>query len=136
MQLYECVVRLNGQMTNEVRKFDVTAAEIFVLKHIHNGAESGVDVVHSIKPTGHVEREDHAERRRLQEEYRIDLTPLFGHAAAPLPQSVPGVDSLPPPKKGKRAKPKPRTSETDDSASETDAQDNDDTSSEDEPEFA
>jgi len=113
MQLYECTVRLSGSMTNEVPKVDVTAAEIQVLRAIHQGVDAGVEAIIRIKPTKHVDRDDMEERERLQMIYggalsRIDtirtLQAILGHHTAPLPQSVPGVDNLPAPKSGRRAK--------------------------------
>jgi hypothetical protein len=111
MQLYECTVRLHGSMHNEVRKTDVTAAEIKLLRVIHKTIEAGVDIVHKIKATGHVDRTDAAERDRLAQEYgggmaaaKITLETLFGHDSIPLPQAVEGVDQLPPPKSGRRAR--------------------------------
>ena len=119
MQLYDCTVRLNGSLYNEVPKSGVTAAEIAVLKAIHQGPDVGTQSVHNIRPTKHVDRENYDERMRLEQiygpavakhEHIKTLTALFGHVTAPLPQTVPGVDSLPPPKEGRRAKvgtPKP-----------------------------
>lgn len=113
--LYDCTVRLSGSMLNEVRRVGVTAAEIKVLKAVHTGPETGVEVVHSIvrsKPAS-VDRDDFEERARLEEEYggavskmehikRLDA--LLGHETVPLPQSVMGVDALPSAKGGRRAK--------------------------------
>ena len=113
MQLYECTVRLGGSMTNEVPKVDVTAAEIQVLRAIHQGVDAGVDAIIRIKPTRHVDRDDMEERERLQRIYGRalagndairSLQTILGHHTAPLPQSVPGVDNLPAPKTGRRAK--------------------------------
>lgn len=115
MQLYNCTVRLNGSMLNEVPKFDVSAAEIKVLKAIHSGPETGVDVVHNIKASRRVEREDDEERANLKFTYEPALLKIehigsfekvLGWDGTPLPQTVNGVDSLPPPKTGKRAAPK------------------------------
>jgi hypothetical protein len=113
MQLYECTVRLNGSMHNEVHKADVTAAEIVVLRAIHENPEAGVDAILRIKPTKHVDRDDMEERQRLEAIYGAgvannerlrSLNNLLGHHTAPLPQTVPGVDSLPAPKTGRRAR--------------------------------
>lgn len=111
-QLYDCTVRLGGSMKNEVRMTDVTAAEIQVLKVVHNGAETGVDVVHKIERKGQAKRDDYDERARLSDMYgralaKLDparsIDQLFGHETVPLPQTVRGVDALPPPKTGRRA---------------------------------
>ena len=121
MQTYECVVRLGGSLHNEVRKSDVTAAEIIVLRALHGGADT---VVH-IKPTGRIIREDFDERDRLQAVYGSALAKdphlgsldrLFGHESVALPDSIRGVDSLPPPKTGRRAR--TETVETKDEAPE------------------
>lgn len=112
MQLYNCTVRLNGSMLNEVVKTGVTAAEIKVLKAIHNSSEAGVDVVHRIEAAGRVDRSDEEERARLVDEYgegiaNIEhiksISNILGFEGNPLPKTVPGVDSLPPPKTGRRA---------------------------------
>lgn len=121
-QLYNCTVRLNGSMKNEVRMADVTASEIKVLKLIHNGPETGVEVVYNIVRAGTVDRDDDEERQRLEETYgralaKIEhvktLTQVLGHETVPLPQTIRGVDTLPPPKTGKRAAPRPPAPEPD-----------------------
>lgn len=113
MQLYSCIVRLNGEMKNEVFKSDVTAAEIKVLKAIHTPVDAGVESIHSIKSATRVDRDDDEERDRLREIYgeglskngRIgSLERILGFEGTPLPQVVQGVDSLPAPKAGRRAK--------------------------------
>jgi hypothetical protein len=113
-QLYNCVVRLNGSMKNEVRLSDVTAAEIQVLKAIHNSVDAGVEVVYNIVRAGKVDRDDYEERERLTATYgralaKIEgiksLATLVGHETVPLSQSIRGVDTLAPPKTGRRAKP-------------------------------
>jgi len=60
MRLYDCKVLLAGSRENEVRKTDVTAAEIMVLRDIH-----GADSVSEIKPKGMDKRPHADERRRL-----------------------------------------------------------------------
>lgn len=113
--MYDCTVRLSGSMLNEVRRVGVTASEIKVLKALHTGPETGVEVVHSIvrsKPAS-VDRDDFEERERLQFQYGAALSKLehvkrldalLGHETVPLPQSVMGVDALPAAKGGRRAK--------------------------------
>lgn len=112
MQLYNATVRLNGSMLNEVPKFDISAAEIKVLKAIHSGPETGVEVITNIKASRRVERDDEDERARLKATYEPALLKIehigsfekvLGWDGTPLPQTVAGVDSLPPPKTGKRA---------------------------------
>lgn len=112
MQLYNCTVRLSGSMLNEVVKTGVTAAEIKVLRALHTSAEAGVDVVHKIEAAGRVDRSDEDERARLVEEYGEGIANnenvktinnILGFEGNPLPKTIPGVDSLPPPKTGRRA---------------------------------
>lgn len=100
MQLYECTVRLSGSLYNEVRKTDVTAAEIAVLKAIHQNPESGTEAITNIKPTKIINRDDYEERQRLENLYgeglakneRIrSLTAILGHETVPLPQTIPGL---------------------------------------------
>lgn len=117
MQLYKCVLRLNGSLHNEVPKNDVTAAEIQVLKAIHQGPETGVDAVVRIQPTRKVDRSDQEERARLQDLYGASvarnprlrsLNDILGHPSVPLPRVVPGVaESEPEPSAGKRRGRKP-----------------------------
>lgn len=113
MQLYNATVRLGGSMLNEVPMFDVSAAEVKVLKAIHSGPDTGVDVVYKITAAKRVDRADDEERDRLREKYepalrKIDnigsLEKLLGFEGTPLPQTISGVDSLPPPKTGRRAR--------------------------------
>lgn len=112
MQLYKCVLRLNGSLHNEVPKNDVTAAEIQVLKAIHQGPETGVDVVVRIQPTRKVDRSDQEERERLQDLYGASvaknprlrsLNDILGHPSVPLQRVVPGVaESEPEPAEKRR----------------------------------
>lgn len=113
-RLYECTVRLNGEMKNEVRKTNVTAAEIAVLKAIHGGKASGVEAVYQIKATGSAKRDDAEERGRLATIYAHGLAKhgytfdqILGFHTVPLPQTITGVDALPAPKTGRRAKVEP-----------------------------
>jgi hypothetical protein len=119
MQLYNCTVRLNGTLTNNVRKHDVTAAEIAILRHIHGQSESSNDPVFDIhaydlvegpkdadeKPTfykvpkGTLNRSPAAERSRLAMSYSMGDIPgsrividVLGAGMAPLPTTVEGVD--------------------------------------------
>jgi len=107
MQLYTGTIRLSGSLFNEVKKDDLTAPEITVLKRIHGG-----DAIHGIVANKHVDRDDAQERARLHNIYgralaRIKnvgtLDALLGPEGVPLAKSVPGVDSLPAPKTGRRA---------------------------------
>lgn len=99
-KLYACKLRLNGNVLNEIRKTDVTAAEIEVLRALH-----GSDSVLDIEETGRVNRSDRDERQRLTQEYasfsigealerkRRMLTELFGHARNPLPKDMDDVSA-------------------------------------------
>lgn len=117
-RLYDCTVRLNGEMKNEVRKTGVTAAEIAVLTAIHEGADAGVGAVHGVTPAGSANRDDEQERARLANIYaqglannKMTLDMVLGFRTVPLPQTINGVDSAPPPKTGRRAKVEPLKAE-------------------------
>lgn len=64
MKLYECKLRLAGNPLDEVRRYDVTAAEITLLKDIH-----GADALAEVKESGTVERDADQERDRLEQVY-------------------------------------------------------------------
>lgn len=103
MQLYNCKVRLHGSLYNEVRKEDVTAAEIAVLRVIH-GQVGGIDAVADIEHTGR-KNSNITEawlRDYLTEEYGKGLAAIeevkslngiFGVAGA-LPDKVQGVEHV------------------------------------------
>ena len=118
MQLYSCIVRNSGSMLNEVPKYNVTAAEIAVLRAIHQGPEAGVEAIREIKATGQDKRTDREERARLEDIYGAglrtnerlrNLDAILGHASAPLPDRIEGVNAAPPPRSGRRAKVEPVT---------------------------
>jgi hypothetical protein len=103
MQLYNCKVRLHGSLYNEVRKEDITAAEIAVLKAIH-GQEGGIDPIADIEHTGRKNSSISEAwlRNYLTEEYGRglaaiegvkNLNGLFGVAGA-LPDKVQGVEHV------------------------------------------
>lgn len=110
MQLYDCKVRLHGSLYNEVRRFNVTAAEIAVLKILH-----GDDSVVEIEPkTFDRKRDDVGERDRLTHLYgpalaKVEdvktLNGVFGVAGA-LPKYVPGMEpsTAAQPSRGRRRK--------------------------------
>jgi hypothetical protein len=64
MKLYSCKVRLHGDVRDEVRKDNVTQAEITVLRRIH-----GEDAVLEIRTAGATDRNEAAERDRLNAAY-------------------------------------------------------------------
>lgn len=81
MRIYNCVVRVGGQIFCEVPKQKVTAAEIITLRSMH-GQESVV----RIEPVGQDRRAHVSERDRLGAIYGDDLVHrLFGEAHVKLP---------------------------------------------------
>lgn len=97
MQLYSAKVRLGGSLYNEVIKDDLTAAEITLMRVIHGGDDSVVE----IKPTRNDARSDTEERARLQQIYGRalagienvkTLNAVLGVPGVPLPQVVPGFE--------------------------------------------
>lgn len=115
MQTYDCKLRLGGNVANEVRKADVTAPEIFVLRALH-----GEDAVSEIVPKAMDRRSHEEERQRL---YGIYANPeqnnaetvarkiamfrgLFGHDTMPLPKALSKSDPflVEPAKEIKRAR--------------------------------
>ena len=120
MQLYDCKVRLGGNLYNEVFKRGVTAAEVMVLRVIHGGAVDDmdclVDIAVSKNDQGHklpvIERSDNEERERLtylygealaSREHIQSINGIFGPASA-LPQIIPGIDNTVVTTKAKRKK--------------------------------
>jgi hypothetical protein len=100
MRLYDCKVLLAGSRDNEVRKTDVTAAEIMALREIH-----GPDTVTEIVKKGMDKRPHGEERARLYALYadpealdnkaktaRLDV--LFGPAHTPLPVELADEESI------------------------------------------
>jgi hypothetical protein len=96
MKLYQCKVRLGGSVLNEVPKFNITPAEIMMLRLLHGGDDAVVD----IRETGEDrKRSNDGERARLRHAYasaiakteRGQLDPimqLFGPDHLPLPTAV------------------------------------------------
>jgi len=89
MKIYNIKLRVNGELFTEVRKQDVTAAEIAVLSFLHKGADAIVEC----EECGSVKRSDRAERKRLAANYHFGELPgaaivqrLFGVDTLPLPQ--------------------------------------------------
>jgi len=105
MRLYDCKVLLSGSRDNEVRKTDVTAAEVMILKAFH-----GEDSVLDITPKGMDKRSHGDERKRLFSLYvggaenenlggfqgeRVKvLQALFGPSHNPLPVELPQAESF------------------------------------------
>jgi hypothetical protein len=98
MLLYSCLVNLNGDITQQVSKDDMTAAEAVLLRHIHNGSN---EPVVNIRCTGKVDRSDAEERERLAGIYGqfgglpgdVVVSRVLGVAGVPLPQEIAGVDN-------------------------------------------
>ena len=104
MQLYNCKVRLGGSVTNEVRKSDVSAPEIMLLREMH-----GADAIGDLVKTRVDRRSSDEERERIGAAYlhpgkhnaetlKIKIAmmrALFGHDAAALPAKLPDDDNIP-----------------------------------------
>ncbi len=98
MKLYNCKVRLHGDVRDECRKRDVTAGEIRILQQIH-----GDDAVIEIQPTGAEAmsalpsndggfRAEAEERDRLERLYgEAAVMKLFGKAQVAVGAELEGV---------------------------------------------
>lgn len=93
MEFYKCKVRLKGDVRNEVRKAEVSAPEVLILRKIH-----GDDAVVAIESLGNRKVKDADERDRLQHAYagglgnaKTSMVQLFGEYA-PLPKTLPETD--------------------------------------------
>lgn len=91
MHLYNCKVRLAGQLHNEVYKPQVSAAEVLILKTIH-----GDDAVVGLERAGKGKPVHDQLRRQLEDTYerglrgaRTSMTELFGPRHQPLPEKLP-----------------------------------------------
>lgn len=113
MDVFSCRVRPGGHMFHEVNLHDVTAAEVGVLRMVHEGAET----VYALVKTGTVDVRDREEYVRLAEAYNIDaVTKLYGPiSAARLPQTIDDdfEDATAPVKTKGKGKHKPAQSEQD-----------------------
>lgn len=84
MKLYDCKVRLQGEVKDEVRKYGVTAAEIKVLRRIH-----GDDAVLEIADNGAADRNEHEERERLEAVYGDKIiSKIFGISVQKIEEDV------------------------------------------------
>src|SRR5690606_15053187 len=79
MHLYDCKVRLGGDVQNEVRKRSVTAAELMVLREL-----PGEDAVIAIEQTGGDKRSHAEERQRIYRTYAAIEDNVGGYAEARL----------------------------------------------------
>lgn len=96
-KLYSCKLCIGGSLLNQIRKDELTAPEIEVLRVLH-----GSDAVLEIKETGKVDRSDRQERARIEQLYASPtqsmgntlakkkrmISDLFGHERNPLPKEV------------------------------------------------
>jgi hypothetical protein len=93
MDVYSCRVRLKGSLLNTVNKEQVTAAEIVLLDHIHQGDNPAV---YDIQKIGEAKRSDRQERDRLSRMYgeilgrpgAAVIGEVLGVGNVPLPQSI------------------------------------------------
>jgi hypothetical protein len=93
MDVYSCRVRLKGSLLNTVNKEQVTAAEIVLLDHIHQGDNPAV---YDIQKIGEAKRSDRQERDRLSRMYgeilgrpgAAVIGEVLGVGSVPLPQSI------------------------------------------------
>jgi hypothetical protein len=97
MKIYDCKIHVGGDLHTEVRKENVTPAELALLAFLHGGHEHVVD----IKEVGTARRTDRAERKRLETFYSFGevsgqqlVRQLFGLDTMPLPQEYvpPAID--------------------------------------------
>lgn len=85
MKLYDCKVRVMGDVRDEVRKYAVTQAEITVLRRIH-----GEDAVSEITAAGNTDRSEHDERDRLNGSYGAKtIDRIFGVPVARISDELP-----------------------------------------------
>jgi len=87
MNLYDALVRPAGQLTHEVPKFSLTAAEVILLRSIHG--DDGVVQLRRSKSQGSIH--DVTERERLKAVYgEKAFARVFGSTfGSQLPQEVP-----------------------------------------------
>lgn len=104
MQFYSAKIRLSGSLNNEVRREDLTAAEIGVLRHLH-GETALVEIEAA---AGSSDRSDAVERLRLVGVYgEKTVKEVLGTSVHPLPKELPDV-AAPPKARKTRASAEPR----------------------------
>lgn len=90
MKLYDCKVRVMGDVRDEVRKHHVTQAEITVLRRIH-----GDDAVSEIVYMGDTDRSEHDERDRLNASYGSKtIDKIFGVPVARIADELPSFTDV------------------------------------------
>lgn len=99
MNYYDAIVRLSGLLTNEVQKYNLSAAEVVLLNAIHGeGSVMRLSHVNTLADFGPAKQR--AERKRLEAMYagsprnRDIFDRTFGAAAVPLPETVDAADLL------------------------------------------
>lgn len=124
MQLYNCKVRLQGSLYNEVPKSGVSAAEVTVLRVIH-GHDAIADLVSAGREN---DRDDREEREYLNSEYGEalrhnedikSLNGIFGVAGG-LPSALPEVEHAKPAATASAKRGRPAKTEPDKKAKDTD----------------
>jgi len=133
MDVYSCRVRPGGHLFHEVNKHGITAAEVEVLRHIHNGPEA----VYNFTKTGEIKVKPRDEYERLAETYGVEpLQEVYGPpSSARLPEEIeddyktaedePAPKAKPAKKNGRKAKAKdePEEDPADELGDETDDED-------------
>lgn len=93
MYRYAAKIRIGGSVMNEIRKDNMSAAEVIILRQLH-----GNDAVLEIKETkDNAEDKDEREDLRIKyvgantsvERTRIDFNRMFGPDHVPLPKRLP-----------------------------------------------
>lgn len=79
MNLYNCTVNLAGNVLNQVARTDISPAEIAVLRVLHGGDDTIINIV-KVRAT---KRSHAVERQKLEAVYGAPVvTALFGPRAA------------------------------------------------------
>lgn len=92
MELYSARILLNGSRDNEVRRDDLTAPEVLILRSMHGG-----DAVLDVKIVGKIERTPGQERKRLfgvegelPALYKAEqIAKVFPSEFTPMPEALP-----------------------------------------------
>jgi hypothetical protein len=102
MDVYTCRIRPGGHIFHEVTRHDITAAEVALLRHIHDGVEHVI----VLKKTGSIKVSTREELERLAEFYGSEaVREVFGPpSSARLPEQV--EDDIEEVVKPKKAAPK------------------------------
>ncbi len=102
--LYEATINLNSRGLNQVRRTDLTAPEIAILRKVHalpNEFLGGLEPVLDIKRVGEAKRSEAEERARLGGVMIDGVIPVFAkkmfdlafpNEHIPLPREIPGFE--------------------------------------------